>query len=344
MLGVLPYTISFLLPPLVVASMLWGGWWTWLPVVILYVGLPVADALLRLDVAHHSADDADRLGRQTAFQIVTWAWVPVQTALVAWGVWLAGTRPLSPVEMAGLVVSLGSVTGGVGITYAHELVHRTGRFELALADILLALVSFPQFAVEHVHGHHRHVATPLDPTTARRGEGLYAFLVRSVVGGAGMVWHVETERLARRGASRWSIGNRALRYAATMIAMPIAAWCLGGWPGVAVFAGQCLVAIVLVQGINYVEHYGLERREVAPGRYERVDARHSWDSSHRVTNWLLINLARHADHHLAAAKRYQALETTDDAPQLPAGYATMLLVAMVPPLWRRIVDPRLPPA
>jgi alkane 1-monooxygenase len=342
--GVLPYTISFLLPPLVVAAARLGGWWTWLPVAVLYLGLPVADALAQLDHVHRAPDDAERLTHQARYRLVTWAWVPVQTALVLWAVWFVGQHPPTPLELAGLIVSLGSVTGGVGITYAHELVHRTGRFELALGDVLLALVSFPQFAVEHVHSHHRHVGTPLDPTSARRGESLYAFIVRSVTGGAAAVWQIEADRLAKRGIPPWSPGNRALRYAATMLVVPLVAWGLGGTPGLVLFVGQSIVAIVLVQGINYVEHYGLSRRELSPGRYERVAARHSWDSSHRVTNWLLINLARHADHHLVAAKRFQTLDTTDDAPQLPAGYATMLMVAMVPPLWRRLIDPRIPSA
>jgi alkane 1-monooxygenase len=342
MLGVVPYTISFLLPPLVVAATGLGGWWTWLPALILYLGLPLADALTHPDPVHHSPTEAARLAGERAYRLVTWLWVPVQTALVAWAVWRAGSGTLSAVELVGLMLSVGSVTGGIGITYAHELVHRTSRFELALGDVLLALVSFPQFAVEHVHSHHRHVGTPLDPASARRGENLYRFLVRSLLGGAGAVWRIEAERLSRRGAPLWSPGNRALRYLATMAVVYAAVWGLAGPTGLLLFVGQSLVAIVLVQGINYVEHYGLQRREVAPGRYERVAARHSWDSSHRVTNWLLINLARHADHHLAAGKRFQTLDTTDAAPQLPAGYATMILVALVPPLWHRLIDPRLP--
>ncbi|MFM8282012.1 MAG: alkane 1-monooxygenase [Planctomycetaceae bacterium] len=344
MLGVLPYTISFLLPPLVVASTWRGGWWTWLPPVVLYVGLPIVDALLHVDRVHRDPDESERLGGQWGYRLLTWAWVPLQTALVVWAVGYAASHPLTPLEWVGLVLSVGSVTGGIGITYAHELVHRPDRFELLLADCLLAQVSFPQFAVEHVHCHHRHVATPLDPSTARRGENLYRFLGRSVVGGIGAVWRIEAERLRRRGTALWSPANRAVRYALTMALVVAAVSWWAGPAGLAMFLGQSLVAIVLVQGINYVEHYGLVRREVAPGRYERVAACHSWDSSHRITNWLLINLARHADHHLAAGKRYQTLETTDDAPQLPAGYATMMMVALVPPLWRHLVDPRLPPA
>jgi len=344
MLGVLPYTISLLLPPLVVASTLRGGWWTWLAPVVLYVAMPIVDALVRADHVHHHPDEAERLGRQWGYRALTWAWVPLQTALVAWAIAHAASHPLSGVELAGLIVSVGSVTGGIGITYAHELVHRTGRFELLLADCLLAQVSFPQFAVEHVHGHHRHVATPLDASTARRGESLYRFLARSIAGGIATVWRIEAERLGRRHATIWSPANRAIRYAFTMALLVGAVGWWAGPVGLLVFLGQSAVAIVLVQGINYVEHYGLTRREIAPGRYERVEACHSWDSSHRITNWLLINLARHADHHLAASKRFQTLDTTTHAPQLPAGYATMMMVALVPPLWRRVIDPRLPPA
>lgn len=338
-MAALPYALAFVLPPIVVWATRQGGAWCWLPVLVVYAGVPLADALLRRHPLHPSADEVVALDRNVWFRLVTWLWVPVQAGLLVWTVDRASGLALGW-AWAGLVVSVGTIGGGIGVTYAHELVHRSGRCERALGDVLLALVSYPHFAIEHVHGHHRHVGTPADPATARLGEGFYRFLPRAVFGGVAHAWAIEREQLARRGRGIWHPSNRMLRYAATLAVLAGGvAW---GWGarGLAFFVGQGVLAFVLLEAINYVEHYGLVRREIAPGRYEPVSARHSWDSSHRISNWLLINLARHADHHLTASRRYQALATQDRAPELPFGYASMLLLAFVPPIWRRVMDAR----
>jgi len=316
-----------------------GGGWTFLPVLLLYAGLPVADLLAGLSAHHPDEATSRRLEDRLAFRLVTWAWVPVHLGLLAWVLrWSSGSS-VTLVERAGMILSMGSVAGAVGITFAHELLHRPGRFERGLADILLVLVSYPHFAIEHVHGHHRHVGTPHDPATARLGEGFYRFLVRTLTGGLRHAWQVERGRLARAGRHIWTPSNTMLRYATSVALVWVLVWLAWGPIGLATFLLQSVVAVVLLEAINYVEHYGLTRQTV-DGRYERVTAAHSWDSRHRVSNWLLINLARHADHHCIASKRYPALATPDRAPQLPAGYGSMLLLALVPPLWRRVMDHR----
>lgn len=342
MTSVWPFSIGFLLPPIVFFAARQGGWWTWAPVLAVYAGLPLADALSALNPVHHSAGDTAALSGRIGFRLVTWLWVPVEFALVVWTLTRVSTQPLTGVELTGLIFSIGTVTGGIGITYAHELVHRPGRFELALGDILLALVTYPHFAIEHVYGHHKHVATPADPVSARRGEGFWAFLPRAVFGGIRHAWHIEAVRADRDRRSRWSLENRMVRYALTSALLYAMILNVFGPTATLLFAAQGVVGVVMLEAINYVEHYGLVRLERRPGEYERVSAKHSWDSNHRVSNWLLINLARHSDHHLLASKRYQALESVEASPQLPWGYGTMLLVAMVPPLWRRVMDPRLP--
>lgn len=334
-----PYAIGFVSPPLVVWSTLMGGAWTWLPVVVMLAGVPVADALMRPHLLHPSAQEIRDLEQRLSFRAVTWLWVPVHVALVVWAVDMASNRPMGW-SLAGLVLSVAVVGGAIGITFAHELVHRSGRRERVLGDVLLALVSYPHFAIEHVHGHHRHVATPYDPATARMGEGFYQFLPRTLWGSVVHAWGIERERLARRSRGVWSVGNTMLRYAATMALLYGGVYGIWGARGLAVFFLQGVGAFILLEAINYVEHYGLERREESPGTYERVSVRHSWDSSHRLSNWLLINLARHSDHHLTASRRYPALSTREQAPQLPAGYGTMLLLALVPPLWRQVMDSR----
>lgn len=339
MLQAVPHAIGYVLPLAIVAGVRLGDAWTLLPVGLLYGALPLIDAFSGLNPANSGDEDEPSLSANRWFRLITWLWVPAQIGLIVWAMAFV-TGEASPLERAGVTLSLGLTCGAVGITYAHELIHRSGRWERALGEVLLASVSYPHFAIEHVFGHHRYVATPRDPATARFGEGLYRFFPRTLWGSLASAWRIERARLAKRGRPMWSPANRFLRYGLTQATIFAAVWWTWGLGGVAAFAAQAGIAVALLETVNYIEHYGLVRRELAPGRFEPVAPWHSWNSCHRVSNWVLINLARHADHHLVASKRYQALDHLHDAPQLPAGYGTMLVVAMVPPLWRRVMDPR----
>ena len=338
MLKAAPHFLGFVLPAVIVAGVRLGGPWTFLPVALLLVALPIIDMLSGLNVAN-AGDDED-IANDPAFRVITWVWTAVQPLLLWWALGVVAAGRLSAVELAGLTLSIGLTTGAVGVTFAHELVHRPGRFERALGEILVATTSYTHFCIEHVSGHHRHVGTPRDPATARFGEWSYVFIPRSVFGGMRSAWTIECARLDKRGHGPWHPANRMLRYALTQVVMYGSVFAWFGARGAGFLAAQAVVAIVLLETINYVEHYGLFRLELSPGRYERVMPWHSWNSSHRVSNWLLINLARHADHHMIASKRYQVLDHLGTAPQLPAGYGSMLMLALVPPLWRRVMDPR----
>jgi alkane 1-monooxygenase len=340
---VLPHAIGFILPPVIVWCTGQGGLWLVAPLVLVYVIVPLLDR-------GSNAEKADEQGvRDLAadprFRMLTWAWVPVQLAFIVWVIDVASRGTLAAGDLVLLTICVGVTTGGIGITFAHELIHRAGRFERLLGELLLGSVCYLHWSIEHVFGHHRYVGTPRDPETARAGESSYAFLRRSVVGGFRTAWEFERARATKGHGPepplRTALRNRVLWYGAAQAAAIAAVGAFGGIRALAVFIGQSCVAVILLEVINYIEHYGLFRREIAPGRYEPVRARHSWDSSHRVSNWMLINLARHADHHLTASKRYQVLDPLDTAPQLPAGYPTMVILALVPPLWRRVMDPRL---
>ncbi len=335
-----PHLIGYLLPLAIVICAQHGGAWLLVPVALLFVGAPVVDALGGRDGHVRTGYELAAYGNNPWFRLVTWGWVPVQVALLGWAVAWAVAAPRTPIELVGLVLSLGGTTGAIGITFAHELVHRTSAFERTLGEILLIPVAYTHFAIEHVSGHHRHVGTPLDPATARYGESFYRFLPRTVFGGIGGAWRFEAARLRRRGRDTWHPSNRMLRYAAEQLVLYAVTWRVGGPIGVMLLAAQALVAVSLLEAINYVEHYGLTRRELAPGAFERLSARHSWDSSYRLTNWMFINLARHADHHLTTSKRYQTLDNLDQAPELPAGYGMMFVLALVPPLWFAVMNPR----
>ena len=255
---------------------------------------------------------------------------------------VAKADQFSWLELIGLTLSLGVFCGAVGINFAHELVHQSSRVERAAGEILLTSVLYPHFRIEHVYGHHLNVATPEDPATARFGESYYAFLPRTLSGSLRSALQIEAEFLRRRGLSPFALENRFWRYGSWVAAALCLAFVIGGPVGFAVFLIQAATAVALLEATNYVEHYGLERRKLDDGRYERTQPHHSWNASPRISNWMLINLQRHSDHHHRADRRYPLLRNYDEneAPQLPFGYPVMTLLALVPPLWFSLMNPR----
>jgi alkane 1-monooxygenase len=243
-------------------------------------------------------------------------------------------------ELLFVTVSVGVASGMFCISAAHELMHGPGRFDKALAEILMTSVSYTHFCIEHVRGHHRYVGTAKDPATARLGESFYDFYPRTVFDGLLSAWNFEAARLGRRGAGAWRPDNRMIRYAAILILLYGAIGFGFGAPGVAFFTVQSLIGFSMIEVINYVEHYGLTRRELTPGHYEQVRPWHSWNSSHRISNWFLFNLGQHSDHHCEARRSFQHLRHLDDAPQLPTGYFGIFLLPLFPSLWRHVMDPR----
>ena len=338
-----PSPLSFFLIYVVTGVGLWlasrGGYYMLVaPLAVTFVAVPILDALMGVD--RRNPDDAPPGAAATAMlRLATALAVPAQTSLLVWGA-LFATRPAtSTIELVGVVVAVGTTGGALGITVAHELIHRASRLDRALGGVLLTLVFYLHWATEHVAGHHRRVATPEDPATARLGEALPAFMVRSVALGLVSAWRIEAARRARRGKTSPLHNGVVFCVLASCGLTALFAWALG--PRAALFfVAQSAVAIAFLETINYVEHYGLERRMIRPGVYERVTPVHSWNAAHWLTNALLFNLQRHSDHHAWPARPYYRLRQHPNSPQLPAGYATMALLAMVPPLWRRVMDPR----
>lgn len=335
-MNAIPYALVFIAPALVAVGLVLGGWWTLSALVFTFVMTPLLDQLLGKN--RNNLDDESEQARLSnpLFDLWLYLWVPAQLGVLLMSAWLISSGVYSGWELAGLTLSVGVTTGGGGINIAHELMHRRGRLPRALAEVLMTSVSYPHFCVEHILGHHRNVATPHDAATARLGESLYRFLPRSLWGGLRSAWRLESERVVRLGIS--GLADRRIRYplslgliyAALLLASPLSAL---------FFAAQSAIAFVLLEVINYVEHYGLSREKHGE-RYERVQPRHSWNSPHRLTGWYLFNLPRHADHHFLASRPYPLLRHHEDSPQLPAGYSTMVLLATCPPLWRRVMDQR----
>ncbi len=303
--------------------------------------IPLVDLWVGVRESNFPESRYKDLRDQKFFRLITMFYVPLQYALVIWGAHVAASEPLRWWEFAGFAFSFGTVTGGMGITVAHELGHRSNRLEQTLSKTLLLTVSYMHFFIEHNRGHHARVGTPEDPATARKGESFYRFYFRTVIGSFVHAWHLEARRLARKDKSVWSWENAMIWFVFLPIAFGLALGAVWGWLAALFFFAQSLVAFSLLELVNYVEHYGLRRRETGAGKYEKVEPRHSWNASEVVTNCLLFGLGRHSDHHAGSHRRYQTLRHVDEAPQMPTGYAGMMLIALFPFLWKRIMDPRI---
>ncbi len=339
---------AFIIPALVVAGFYAGGWWNFTALAFVFLFIPLADRWVGVDRTNVSVTDAPVIGEEFYYRFVTYIWTFVQFAFVGWAVYSAATTKMDAPAWIGFVIGTALVTGGIGITVAHELGHKKSPLERLYSQALLMTVSYMHFYIEHNRGHHVYVATPEDPATARKGEHFYAFWVRSVVGGWKHAWKLECDRLARTGKQIWSVGSPMILFlvlpalfcailtAAISVLIGKIAWSVPLF-----FVAQSVLAFTLLELVNYVEHYGILRKQTLNGRYERVNPLHSWNASHLISNFFLFQLQRHSDHHANAIKRYQVLDHFDESPQLPFGYPTMILLALVPPLWFAVMDNRL---
>ena len=327
----------------------WGAWF-WIGPVVILVIVPAIDLIAGLDRSNPPDDVIEALEQDRYYRWITYLFLPIQYAafvgacyLIMRGDPLGVGGDLVTWEKVGLAVSIGCI-GGIGINTAHELGHKRESHERWLSKIALAQSFYGHFYIEHNRGHHVRVATPEDPASARVGENFYQFWPRTVWGSLKSAWHLEKRRYARKGKHPFRIGNDVLN----AWVMSAALWgALLAWLGIGLLPYLLIQAVVgfsLLEVVNFMEHYGMLRQKVGVGerqRYERVDPTHSWNSNNIATNVLLYHLQRHSDHHANPTRRYQALRSMDDAPQLPSGYGAMIVLAYVTPLWRRVMDPRL---
>ncbi|TCW86633.1 alkane 1-monooxygenase [Burkholderia sp. SRS-46] len=337
LLGVLTITLPILAAQLALSTGLHVFWW--FGPLFAFGVIPILDTLIGDDRDNPPEDVVPRLERERYYRVIVYLATLVEYVAFFLCIWIVATHALAWYDYVGFALSLGAATG-ISINTAHELGHKTSRFERWLAKITLAPVAYGHFFVEHNRGHHVRVATAEDPASARYGESFWAFLPRTVIGGIRSAWDLEATRLARLGKSPWTWRNEVLHAWAMTVVVWGVAIALFGTIAIPFLLIQAAYGASLLEVVNYVEHYGLGRAKLPSGRYERCTPQHSWNSNHVVTNLFLYQLQRHADHHANPTRSYQALRHFDHAPQLPAGYATMILLAYVPPLWYRVMNPR----
>jgi alkane 1-monooxygenase len=317
------------------------GWpiFYWFAPLFIYTVIPFLDWVVGTDASNPPEGAVPALEQDRYYRYIVYVAVAIQYLVFLWGFELIANGGLGWFAQLGLAVSIGGVTG-VSINTAHELGHKTDPFERWLAKITLAPVAYGHFFVEHNRGHHVRVATPEDPASARFGESFWEFLPRTVIGSVRSAWEIEARRLARSGKGPWTWQNDNLQaWAMTLLLWgAMVAWL--GWAIAPFLVVQAVYGFSLLESVNYVEHYGLCRQKLADGRYERCQPHHSWNSNHVITNLFLYQLQRHSDHHAYPTRSYQSLRHFDGCPQLPSGYASMILLAYVPWLWFRVMDPK----
>ncbi|HUN77527.1 MAG TPA: alkane 1-monooxygenase [Solirubrobacteraceae bacterium] len=338
LLGLFVPTLPFLAWGLVQLTGL-GAFYFYGPVLV-FVVFPLADLIVGMD-AENPPDSAIKwLEQDRYYRWCTYLYLPIQYAGLVFACWLWSSGKLTTVEDLGLALTVAMVSG-IAINTAHELGHKRASLERWLSKVALAQSGYGHFFIEHNRGHHVRVATPEDPASSRLGESFYVFLPRTVAGSLRSAWHLERERLGRSDRSPWRPANDILNaWAMTIVLFAVLAAVFG--PVVLPYLLiQAVLGFCLLEVVNYLEHYGLLRQRREDGRYERTRPEHSWNSNNVASNVLLYHLQRHSDHHANPIRRYQALRHVEEAPQLPTGYAGMILLAAIPPLWRWVMDRRL---
>jgi alkane 1-monooxygenase len=319
----------------------WGLFWFLGPIVVFAV-IPVIDLLAGLDRSNPPDDVIEALEEDRYYRWITYLYLPIQYAALVWACWMFTRPELSVVDKVGLATTVGTIAG-IGINTAHELGHKKESHERWLAKIALAQSFYGHFYIEHNRGHHVRVATPEDPASSRVGETFYAFWPRTVLGSLRSAWRLEHRRLTRRHRHAVRLDNDVLNawlMSAVLWGGLLAVFGIGVLPFLVI---QAVIGFSLLEVVNYLEHYGMRRQRTGPdgtGRYERVDPSHSWNSNNIATNVLLYHLQRHSDHHANPTRRYQTLRDFAESPVLPTGYAGMIILALVPPLWWKVMDGR----
>jgi alkane 1-monooxygenase len=319
------------------------GFPVWLPLIYSWVLVPVLELFMPPDDTNLSAAEEEIAKSSRAYDLFLYAVVVLQ--YFALGLFLYSVafqyHQQSWVDLAGKTLVMGLLCGTFGINVGHELGHRSTAFEQFLAKALLLTSLYMHFFIEHNKGHHKRVATPEDPSSARMGETVYHFYYRSIVFSYLSAWAIAARDAQKKGKRTLSGGNEMIRFHLIQLAFLALLFYVFGAMATGLFILAALHGILLLETVNYIEHYGLQRRAVAGGRYERALPEHSWNSNHVIGRVMLFELSRHSDHHYQASRKYQVLRHHEHSPQMPTGYPGMMLLSLVPPAWFHVMDKRI---
>jgi alkane 1-monooxygenase len=330
------------LSPFIVFVMAWlaftkTGWLTFLPALYAFIGIPLLELALKPDEKNLSAAEEEMAKTEKKYDWILYAIVPLQYAFLYLFLLSFSQSGLHTTDIIGRIISMGLLCGVFGINVAHELGHRVNRFEQFLAKSLLLTSQYIHFFIEHNKGHHKHVATPDDPSSARLNESIFMFYPRTLIFSYLSAWKIANKEMAKRGLPAFHWKNEMLQAQLVQAGSLVLIYAFFGWKILLYYGGAAFIGMLLLECVNYIEHYGLSRRISESGNYERAMPEHSWNSNHPIGRLMLFELSRHSDHHYMASRKYQILRHHDKAPQMPTGYPGMMVLAHFPPLWFRIM-------
>ena len=332
--------IAAYIPAVLVFTALWkGSFWTFLPLTVLFMIFPLLELLLQpsdKNMAEHEQMVAEK---DWFYDLILFMLVPMQYGLLLFFLFQMQSE-MPTWERFGMILSMGIACGILGINAAHELGHRQTKFEQFLSKSLLLTSLYLHFYIEHNRGHHKNVSTDEDPASSRYGETVYAFWLRSIVYSYLSAWELEKNRLTIVKKSFWSVHNEMLRFQVVQIALLLAILLFFGWSILLYFVTAAFIGAILLETVNYIEHYGLRRKKVN-GKYERTMPIHSWNSNHPLGRLVLLELSRHSDHHYSASRKFQVLRHHYNSPQMPTGYPGMMLLSLIPPLWFKLMHEKI---
>lgn len=334
------YAFVYITPLIVLLSIYSKNYWSFSAVVILFMIIPFLELFTKGSTNNLNTIQEDIAKENKLYDWLIYGLVPLQYLILIYFLFQVSDASLPFYFKLGATTAFGMACGVLGINAAHELGHRTTWYEQLMSKILLLTTLYMHFFIEHNRGHHRHVSTEIDPASARFGETVYAFYFRSIGGSWISAWHLESEKLKRKNLPFWSTKNEMLVFQIVQILLIVSIWLVFGGNTLFFFLLGSIMGILLLETVNYIEHYGLRRKKTGD-HYERTMPIHSWNSNHPIGRLILLELSRHSDHHFIANRKYQILRHFNESPQMPTGYPGMLLLSLLPPLWFKVMHSRI---
>ena len=335
----LKYFLTLSIPFLAYVSFNSTGILTYAPIIEAFLIIPVLELFFKPSSQNISDAEEEMSKDDFSYDIILYMFVPIIYFLI-WEFLISMSNPISISDKIGRILSLGLICGGFGINIAHELGHRKNKFEQFLSKVLLLPSLYMHFFIEHNRGHHKRVSTKEDPSSARFGENIFSFWFRAVSFGYLSAWNIENNRLKRNGRNIISLKNEMLVYQLIQIILLVSIYNLFGFELLVYFVFCSVFGFLLLETVNYIEHYGLQRNKNDKGKYERVQPFHSWNSNHPIGRIMLFELSRHSDHHFNVSRKYQVLKNHKNTPEMPTGYPGMMILSLIPPLWFYVMNNR----
>ena len=333
----LKYLFIYINPAIIFLSLYLGGIWSYLAVVYVFALIPFVELFLSGTSANMDKQEEEIAKKDPLYDFMLYTAIPMQFGLMGYFLYRVSSPSLELWEKLGMMASFGIACGALSINGAHELGHRNTWYEKMMSKALLSTSMYMHFFIEHNRGHHKNVSTDEDPASGRYGESVYAFYMRSVPDSWLSAWHLEADRLRKAHQGFWSIHNEMLRFQIIQTAILLAICLIFGWQVMLLYWGAAVLGILMLETVNYIEHYGLRRKKIDGEYYEKTMPIHSWNSNHTLGRIFLLEVTRHSDHHYMANRKYQILRHFDESPQMPTGYPGMMVLALFPPLWFRVM-------